>query len=204
MIFSIVISLVMFMIAVVIHEFAHGWAAYKLGDPTAKYSGRLTLNPLAHVDLYGTIIFPLLLAFMSHGRFIFGWAKPVPINYWGLKNPKKDIVWVGLAGPAANFLLALIVSGLINLKIMPEILTVILSMVAAYNLLLGIFNLIPIPPLDGSRVLMGLLPYRLSEKYVMLEPYGFIILFAMMFLGLTDLVIIPVLNLALSLLRIPY
>jgi len=194
----------MFMIAVVIHEFAHGWAAYKLGDPTAKYSGRLTLNPLAHVDLYGTIIFPLLLAFMSHGRFIFGWAKPVPINYWGLKNPKKDIVWVGLAGPAANFLLALIVSGLINLKIMPEILTVILSMVAAYNLLLGIFNLIPIPPLDGSRVLMGLLPYRLSEKYVMLEPYGFIILFAMMFLGLTDLVIIPVLNLALSLLRIPY
>jgi len=194
----------MFMIAVVIHEFAHGWAAYKLGDPTAKYSGRLTLNPLAHVDLYGTIIFPLLLAFMSHGRFIFGWAKPVPINYWGLKNPKKDIVWVGLACPAANFLLALIVSGLINLKIMPEILTVILSMVAAYNLLLGIFNLIPIPPLDGSRVLMGLLPYRLSEKYVMLEPYGFIILFAMMFLGLTDLVIIPVLNLALSLLRIPY
>jgi len=195
MIISIVISIVMFMFAVVIHEFAHGWVAYKLGDSTAKYSGRLTLNPIAHIDLYGTIIFPLMLAFMSQGRFIFGWAKPVPINYWGLRNPKKDIIWVGFAGPAANFLLAAALAVLINLNFLPKILVVMFSMFAFYNLLLGVFNLIPIPPLDGSRILMGLLPNHLSEKYVKIEPYGFILLFAMMFFGMTSAIIIPIVDL---------
>jgi Zn-dependent protease len=203
-IIAITISIVMFMFAVVIHEFAHGWVAYKLGDSTAKYSGRLTLNPVAHIDLYGTIIFPLLLAFMSQGRFIFGWAKPVPINYWGLRNPKKDIIWVGLAGPAANFLLAGILAILINLNFLPNILIVMFSMFAFYNLLLGVFNLIPIPPLDGSRILLGMLPYPLSEKYIRIEPYGFILLFAMMFLGLTNLIISPIVGLLASLLGLSF
>jgi len=105
---NLLISLGLLMIAMSVHEFSHGWVAYKLGDNTAKYSGRLTLNPLAHIDPIGTVLLPLIIFIATQGRFVFGAAKPVPINYWALKNPRRDMVWIGLSGPLANFIFALI------------------------------------------------------------------------------------------------
>jgi len=109
------ISFSFLIVAMTVHEFAHGWVAYKLGDTTAKYSGRLTLNPLAHIDPIGTFLLPLLLFLSTHGQFVFGAAKPVPINYWNLKNPKRDIIWIGLSGPMANFILAFVLSLLLRI-----------------------------------------------------------------------------------------
>ena len=175
-------------IAVVIHEYAHGWVAYKLGDPTAKYAGRLTLNPLAHIDPVGTIIFPLLLILMR-SPFLFAWAKPVPVNFYRLRNPKRDMIWVGLAGPASNLSLALLLSILLRLNFPFPLL---LLGGIFINLILGVFNLIPVPPLDGSRILMGLLPHNLANSFARLEPYGFIILFAFLWLGIFHKFILPI------------
>ena len=185
-----VLPLLMFFAAVIIHEYAHGWVANRLGDPTARYSGRLTLNPLAHVDLFGTIIFPLLLI-MMRSPFIFGWAKPVPINFSNLNNPKKDIVWVGLAGPAANIAAAIILSIVLRI-IPPSPAYQIIALAIWVNLILAVFNLIPIPPLDGSRAVLGLLPYPYSLRYAQIEPYGFLIIFSLIFLGLLERVILPI------------
>ncbi|MDD5355042.1 MAG: site-2 protease family protein, partial [Candidatus Omnitrophica bacterium] len=170
---GILFSILLFFLAVVMHEFAHGWIAYKLGDPTAKYSGRLTLNPLAHIDPIGTIILPLFLI-ITNSPILFGWAKPVPVNFFRLNHPKKDMIWVGLAGPAANILVAIIISIIIKLRIafMP---VPILQYFMSLNIVLAVFNLIPIPPLDGSRVKMGLLPPQLAYRYMQLEQFGFII-----------------------------
>ncbi|MFH1622420.1 MAG: site-2 protease family protein [Candidatus Omnitrophota bacterium] len=195
---NILFSLALFFLAVVIHEFAHGWMAYKLGDPTAKYSGRLTLNPLAHIDPIGTIALPLFLV-ITNSPILFGWAKPIPVNFLSLHNPKKDMIWVGLAGPCANILLAIIISIFINLKlfILPF---EFLSQFMLLNLVLATFNLIPIPPLDGSRVLMGLLPAKLAYKYMRLESFGFIIIVIMLYLGLFQLIVWPVVLMLYSLL----
>lgn len=187
---DILFSLILFFLAVVIHEFSHGWVAYKLGDPTAKYSGRLTLNPLAHIDPVGTIILPILLI-ISNSPVLFGWAKPVPVNFFGLRNPKKDMIWVGLAGPVANILLAIIISLIIKIRFLPLPLE-ILQQFMILNLVLATFNLIPIPPLDGSRVAMGLLPSRLAYQYIKLEPFGFIIIIMLLYLGLFNLIIWPI------------
>ncbi|MFH1063237.1 MAG: site-2 protease family protein [Candidatus Omnitrophota bacterium] len=171
---SIIISffqnLPAFLIALVVHEYAHGFVAHKLGDNTAKQMGRLTLNPLAHVDMFGTIFLPLFLI-ISGSPFVFGWAKPVPVNFYNLTNPKKDMIWVGLAGPAANFLTALIVflilvTGIAKNVILAEFLVKVLII----SIFLGGFNLIPIPPLDGSRILMGLLPMKLARAYSRITP----------------------------------
>lgn len=187
---DVILSLILFFLAVVIHEFAHGWMAYKLGDPTAKYSGRLTLNPLAHIDPVGTIILPILLI-ISGSPILFGWAKPVPVNFLGLNNPKKDISLVGLAGPIANIILAILISLIIKTKI--TFLPVqILEQFMVLNLVLATFNLIPIPPLDGSRVAMGLLPSRLAYQYMRLEPFGFIIIVVMMYLGVFRVIVWPI------------
>jgi Zn-dependent protease len=154
--------------AIILHEYAHGWAALKLGDPTAKLLGRLTLNPIKHIDPIGTLVVPVVTTFTL--GFPFGWAKPVPVNFANLRNPKRDMILVAAAGPAINIIIALIAS--FFLPFGPQI----FSMAVQVNLMLAIFNMIPIPPLDGSRVVAGLLPTRLARKYLYLEPFGFIIL----------------------------
>ena len=189
---GILISLVVFFTAIIVHEFSHAFAAYRLGDTTAARRGRLTLNPIAHIDPFGTILLPLLLILVN-SPVLFGWAKPVPIDFRELHNPKKDMIWVGLAGPLANILMALFAALLLKtgLKDYP-IFFQILSSVILFNVVLAVFNLIPIPPLDGSRVLMGMLPIPLAVRLASLEPYGFIILFALIYLGFFNRIILPV------------
>lgn len=191
---GILISLLVFFSAIVVHEFSHAFVAYKLGDMTAAKSGRLTLNPLAHIDPFGTILLPVFLIAVR-SPVLFGWAKPVPINFSALKNPKKDIVWVGLAGPAANLLLALLATLVVRSgAVSGATITQVAGHVILVNVVLAVFNLVPIPPLDGSRVVMGLLPMSLAIRYAAIEPYGFIILFALLYLGLFNVIIWPIVD----------
>jgi Zn-dependent protease len=187
-----------------VHEFAHGLVAYKLGDSTARLSGRLTLNPLAHIDFFWTVLLPLVLFISSSGNFVFGAAKPVPINYQALKNPKRDIIWIGLSGPLANLILAFIIAQILKLALLSGILVYLLLNLLVINVALALFNLIPIPPLDGSRVLMGLLPGGLSRQYVSLERYGFIILFAFIWLWVFDRLLWPLAGLVIRLMGVGY
>lgn len=189
---SLIVSIPIFIFAMVIHEVAHGWVAYKLGDPTAKFSGRLTLNPASHIDPLGTIILPIMLIVMK-SPVVFGWAKPVPINFMGLRNPKKDIMLVGLAGPLANIIFAFILAAMFRLFPVlhsPFIAEVVFGSILV-NLVLAAFNLIPIPPLDGSRILFGLLPPDIAMRYMRIEPYGFIILFILIWMGFLDSFVNP-------------
>ncbi len=186
--------------AVTVHEVAHGLAAWKLGDPTAKAMGRLTLNPIKHLDPVGTLVF-----FITQ---MIGWAKPVPVNPLNFKDPKRDMIWVALAGPVSNIALA-VLSALVLRSIigplsgasasMGYIIRPLLYMAFVsiqINIGLAIFNLIPVPPLDGSKVLAGLLPRNLMHHYEALERYGFIILFVLIFTGVTDRIIVPLINYA--------
>jgi Zn-dependent protease len=192
MLLEFLASFAFLMVAMTVHEFAHGWAAYRLGDNTARYSGRLTLNPLAHIDPLWTFLFPLMLFISTSGRFIFGAAKPVPINYWALRNPKRDIILVGAAGPAANLILAFLLSLILKVAPLPGVLSGIALNLITVNVVLAIFNLIPVPPLDGSRILMGLLPDRLSYRYQSAEPFGFILLIILLWTGIIELIIWPI------------
>lgn len=160
----------------IIHEYAHGWMADQLGDPTARYAGRLTLDPRAHVDKWGTLLMPLLLFFMTGGRFLFAYAKPVPYNPYNLKNQKWGPTLVAIAGPMANFLLALMFGLSIQFLPLSLVLSSFLSVIVYANVLLGVFNLVPIPPLDGSKVLYALMPDSMWKVKQMLEQYGFFIL----------------------------
>lgn len=182
--------------AVTVHEVAHGWIAYKFGDKTAYVMGRLTLNPIKHIDIVGTIIVPIVLLIL--GGFIFGWAKPVPINEHNLHNPRRDMAFVAMAGPAANLLMALIWAMIAKLALVfghqEFIATMIVLMGQAgimINLVLMVLNLIPIPPLDGSRVVASFLSPRAAFKFNKLEPYGFFILLGLLALGLLGWIIAP-------------
>lgn len=190
-----------FIFSIILHEVAHGYAAYRLGDPTAKMSNRITLNPMAHIDLVGSILLPLVLVF-THSPVVLGWAKPVPFNPYYFRDPKNGIMIVGAAGPLANFALALISAVLFRLvaPLGGEAVTVFLAYFCVTNVALGVFNMVPVPPLDGSRVMVGLLRGEWLERYMRLEPYGFVIIFALLWLGVLDWVIGPVAHTLLSLL----
>ena len=201
---NLALSLCIFFFAVIIHEYAHGWVAWKLGDSTARFMGRLTLNPLAHIDPIGTVLLPLSLFIITRGQFIFGAAKPVPINYWALKNPKQDMVWIGLSGPGVNFALAFVLS--IALRFIPADIVLLDSLLRNFiiiNVILGVFNLIPIPPLDGSRILMGLLPRGLAAPYAAIEPFGFFVLVILLMAGVFDILVWPVVRIICGWLGIP-
>jgi len=197
----IVLSLVVVFLSVVIHEVAHGYVAYLLGDPTARDARRITLNPLAHIDPFGTIILPIILVRMN-SPILFAWAKPVPFNPGYFRDPKRGIMIVGAAGPIANFVLAG-VSALLFHVLGGEGFGAMLMLVACrINVLLGLFNLIPIPPLDGSRVVTGLLPSRYVRGYLSIERYGFILIFGLLMLRFVDYVILPIVFAILRLLRV--
>lgn len=195
------------LLAVTVHEAAHGWMAWRLGDPTARDMGRLTLNPISHLDPIGTLVFFLTQT--------IGWAKPVPINPMYFKNPKKDMIWVALAGPVSNIILAVVSAILLREVIGPlstwqssyEYLIKPLLYMAfvsiQINIGLAVFNMIPVPPLDGSKVLMGLLPGHALDGYLKFEKYGFVILLLLIFTGVTDRIIVPVINYANRLLIAP-
>lgn len=210
--FKLSIMLVPGLLAITCHEVSHGFVAWRYGDPTAKMLGRLTLNPLKHVDPFGTVILPIFLVIVN-SPFLFGWAKPVPVVFENLRKPKTDMIWVSLAGPVTNLLLAVISallyrlirfggapdSPLENFVLLPLIYMLLFSV--KFNLFLALFNLIPVPPLDGGRVVVGMLPYRLSMQYARLEPYGMFILFALLLFGdISGKIILPLINLFFSLL----
>ena len=176
--------------AITVHEVAHGWVAWKRGDPTAMLMGRLTLNPIKHIDPFGTILLPGILL-LFHSPFLFGYAKPVPVNFGGLKDPKRDMVLVAIAGPAANLLMAFFWTLVLwlgghlpgALAYLDEPMQLMGKAGIMINVILIIFNLIPIPPLDGGRVAVGLLPPSASIALSRVEPYGFIILIVLLFTG---------------------
>jgi Zn-dependent protease len=210
---KLIISLPAILIAITFHEVSHGFIAYKLGDPTAKFTGRLTLNPLVHIDPFGTIILPLMMYFLTNGQFVFGYAKPVPINPMNFKNPRKDMALSAAAGPVTNILLALISTlvwkfVIIPLRmVMPEAISEAvlkpLEMLAVasivINVVLASFNMIPIPPLDGGRVLTGLLPYKQAMYFSRIEPFGFIIVLALIYTHIANYIIMPIISFFLKL-----
>ena len=176
--------------AITVHEAAHGYAARHFGDNTAHMLGRITLNPLKHIDPLGTIAMPLMLYFATSGAFLFGYAKPVPVNFGRLRNPKKDMVWVALAGPGANLVQAILwtlaLYGLIALGVNERFFTGMCEAGVLVNLVMFAFNLFPLPPLDGGRILVGLLPQPLAWQVSRIEPWGFFIVMALVITGVVS------------------
>lgn len=206
--FKLSIMLVPGLLAITCHEVAHGYVASRYGDPTARMLGRLTLNPLKHIDILGT----LMLVVVG-----IGWAKPVPVVMQNLRNPKRDMIWVSAAGPVTNLLLALVSAGLLRLLFLAPFatsgptgfvlqpLTYMVSFSIYINLLLALFNMIPIPPLDGGRVMMGLLPYRQAIALGRIEPYGMVIIILLVFFTpIFSYLLLPLLMTGIDLLAGPY
>lgn len=184
---TIAIYAIPVLFAITVHEAAHGYAARHYGDNTAYMLGRITLNPIKHVDPLGTIVMPLMLYFATSGAFLFGYAKPVPVNFNRLRNPKKDMVWVALAGPGANLVQAILWTMLLYVLVATGVEErFFLQMCRAgilVNLVMFAFNLFPLPPLDGGRILVGLLPWKQAELVSRVEPWGFFIVMALVISG---------------------
>lgn len=193
------------LLAITVHETAHGWVARRFGDKTAQMLGRLTLNPIKHIDPVGTILVPAVMLLLP-GGFVFGWAKPVPVDWRNFKRPKQDMAWVALAGPASNLLMALAwaLTARVALGLSADnwIAVPLLFMGVAgifINTILMVLNLLPLPPLDGGRVLTGLLPGRYAYHFARIEPYGFFILVLLLVSGVLSVVMWPVVKLFLQL-----
>ncbi|MEY5029497.1 MAG: hypothetical protein RLZ63_1812 [Pseudomonadota bacterium] len=193
--------------AITLHEAAHGYAALRLGDNTASMLGRVTLNPMAHIDPVGTILMPLLLYFSTGGAFLFGYAKPVPVRFDRLRHPKKDMVWVALAGPASNLLQALLwgvmMYVLAGVGVQERFFLEMCRAGMLTNVVMFAFNLFPLPPLDGGRILVGLLPWRQAAMVSRIEPWGFFIVMALVIAGVVStLWMQPIMALTFSLLKL--
>jgi len=183
--------------AITVHEAAHGYVAKYFGDMTAFNAGRITLNPLKHIDPFGTVLLPALTIML--GGILFGWAKPVPVDFGRLRNPKKDMLWVAAAGPASNFVMAVFwVLALKYAAFAPDAIAYPVSLMAEagikINLVLMVLNLLPLPPLDGGRIAVSLLPYRLARSFARIEPYGFVILIVLLFTGVLGKILQPLMS----------
>ncbi len=193
-----VFMIIAFIIALAVHEFAHAWSAQLLGDNTARSSGRMTLNPLAHIDPFGTILLPALLI-LARFPVVFGWAKPVPVNPANFASPRKGMMITSAAGPIANFVAAGIFAVFLNAAVNGVLFFPELGLLFFYgvliNVVIGLFNLIPIPPLDGSNIVAGILPPAAAANYMKLSRYGFLILIALLYLGFFERVLRPLLAL---------
>jgi Zn-dependent protease len=199
---TLILSIIPFLLAITVHESAHGWVAYKKGDYTAKMLGRITMNPIRHLDPLGSVLVPILLAFSGAG-VIFGWAKPVPVNSFNFKSPRRDMMYVGLAGPLSNFLLAAVLALVLRVLLWvpgPDILlysgigkpiAAMLLLGIKVSIYLGVFNLLPIHPLDGSHILEGLLPPEQSKAYSRLSQYGAFVLIILLFTGVLTAITFP-------------
>jgi Zn-dependent protease len=194
---KITVSAIPIIFAITVHEASHGYAAKHFGDLTAEKMGRITLNPIKHIDLIGTILLPALTLML--GGILFGWAKPVPVNFSNLRNPKKDMLWVAAAGPASNFIMAIFwVLVLKYSASAPESAAFFLLEMSKVgimiNLVLMVLNLLPLPPLDGGRIAVSLLPMNLAVKLSQLERYGFVILIVLLFTGILGKIISPIIG----------
>jgi Zn-dependent protease len=196
-----VIAVGILMISVILHEVAHGYTAFRLGDPTARDAGRLTLNPLKHIDPFGTVILPLLLI-LARFPYPVGWAKPVPVNPYLLRDPRRGMMLVSAVGPLTNISLALLSALVIRTLPFSRVpfFFDLLSITCYVNILLSLFNLVPVPPLDGSKVVAGLLPAPFRKPYESVAPYGFLVILGLFYVGLMDKLIFPLCDFIFSLL----